>query len=72
MHCTRGPRGCAPLLFDKVVHLGQHDLHIVELFGLDAAADHIGQLEGFVFCGLDLSHDFIPPVLGFIACNRQW
>ena len=37
----------------------------------DAAADHIGQLEGLVFCGLDLSHDFIPPVLGFIACNRQ-
>ena len=66
-----GAEGLCAVALDKVVHLGQHDLHIVELFGLDAAADHIGQLEGLVFCGLDLSHDFIPPVLGFIACNRQ-
>ena len=66
-----GAEGLCAAALDEVVQLGQHDLHIVELLGLDAAADHVGQLEGLVFCGLDLSHDFIPPVLGFIACNRQ-
>ena len=46
-----GAEGLCAVALDKVVHLGQHDLHIVELFGLDAAADHVGQLEGLVFCG---------------------
>ena len=67
-----GAEGLCAVALHKVLHLGQDDRQIAQFLRAHEAGEDIGQLEGLVFCGLDLSHDFIPPVLGFIACNRQW
>ena len=42
---------------DKVLHLGQDHAQVAQLAGIDLACQNVGQLQGLVFCNLDLSHN---------------
>ena len=39
------------------LHLGQDHAQVAQLAGIDLACQNVGQLQGLVFCNLDLSHN---------------
>ena len=66
--------GHGVVALDKVVHLGQNQHHVAQFFGLHAAGQHIGELEGLVFGNFDLIHDFVYPyliVLQFLRAGQR-
>ena len=44
---------------DKVLHLGQHNGQIAHILNFHLARQHIGQLQGLVFCNLNFSHGIV-------------
>ena len=54
-----GANGHGVVAADKVLHLGQHHGQVAQLAAVHLPRQHVGQLQGLVFCNLNFSHRFV-------------